>query len=375
MTNVFKYRLTVGAAILLFLVVGVLLLKPAGQAYPPYVSFSPNANGTKAVFELLGEKQAVIKEWRKPMEYLPEGEHQAIVLVEPFGLEEAEQAELLKWAEKGNDLLVFQKNSKGWEDVHLAASSLTDYQAEPGKIESAVLSSAGTGQAETHYRLDSSAEMETLLSDQKGILAGRSTVGAGTITLFLVPEWLTNNRIMENDHFELIWPYLQGNWRVIWIDEYHHGYQQRPGILAIYPDWLIVCLTQLGIALLFMIWWQGKRFGPVYTRREWTVRRGDETLLAVASWYERRRLAGDALRIREAYLRQLLSERWGLHKGTSDYDIVRTAKTHWMDRDAGLLSHVLARLEEAKQDRHYTPKRLLEDSKLLDQVTKRLEKE
>ncbi|MEJ8544435.1 DUF4350 domain-containing protein [Brevibacillus borstelensis] len=375
MTNAVKSRLVLGAAILLFLLAGIMLLKPSSQSYSAYVSFSPNPNGIKAVIELLGQKREAIKEWKKPTGFLPEGTSQAMLLVEPYSLQEEEQEELLQWVEKGNDLFVFQRKPEGWEDADLSASLVGQYRSEKQKVDSSLLASPGFGQAETEWRLDPSDEMEPLLSDEKGILAGRRQVGEGTVSLFLVPEWLTNGRIMELNHFELIWPYLQGDWSVVWIDEYHHGYQQRPGILAIYPDWLIVSLAQLAIALLFFIWRQGKRFGPVYTLREWTVRRGDETLLAISSWYERRRLSSDALQIREAYLRQLLADRWGLHKGTTDYEIVRTAESHWTAQEAGKLSHALALLEGAKQDRHYTTKRLVADSRLLDDVTKRLEKE
>ncbi|CAM5787672.1 MULTISPECIES: DUF4350 domain-containing protein [Brevibacillus] len=375
MTNAAKSRLVLGAAILLFLVAGIMLLKPSSQSYSAYVSFSPNPNGTKAVMELLGQKREAIKEWRKPTGFLPEGTSQAMLLVEPYSLQEEEQEELLQWVEKGNDLLIFQREPEGWEDADLSVSLVGGYESEQRRVESSLLNNPGFGQADTEWRIDPADGMEPLLSDQEGILAGRSRVGEGTVSLFLVPEWLTNGKIMEHNHFELIWPYLQGDWSVFWIDEYHHGYQQRPGILAIYPDWLIASLAQLAIALLLFIWWKGKRFGPVYTLREWTVRRGDETLLAISSWYERRRLAKDALQIREAYLRQLLADRWGLHKGTTDYEIVRVAESHWTAQEAGKLSHALARLDDAKKDRHYTAKRLVADSRLLDDVTKRLEKE
>ena len=375
MNSAIRFRLVAGGTVLLFLAVGLLLLRPAHPAYPAYVSFSPNPNGTKAVAELLGHKQAALREWRKPTGYLPEGTNQALILIEPYRLQETEQEELLAWVEKGNDLLVFQTEPDDWSDIHLEADYLPEYQAQPRHVDSVLLESGGTGEADASWRLAASEEIEPLLSDQVGILAGRAQVGTGSVSLFLVPDWLTNSRIQQHQHFELIWPDLVQDWSVVWIDEYHHGYQERPGILAIYPDWLVVTLTQLAFALLFWIWWQGKRFGPVYTRREWIVRRGDETLLAIASWYEKRRLANEALHIREAHLRQLLFERWGLHLGTTDYEIVRTARNHWTEQEAVMLSTALGRLEAAKKDRDYTPKRLVQDSRLLDEVTKRLEKE
>ena len=156
--------------------------------------------------------------------------------------------------------------------------------------------------------------METLLYDDQGILAGRIQMGKGSMTLFLVPDWMTNAQIQKWSHFEAIWPYIQGDWSVVWVDEYHHGLQEKPGLLAIYPGWLVASCIQLAAALLLLVWWQGKRFGPVYTLREWTVRRGDETLLAIARWYEQRGLARDALLHREAYLRQLIHDRWGVHQ-------------------------------------------------------------
>jgi hypothetical protein len=377
MGTVTRYRAALAAAVLLFLALGWLLIKPAAPTYPPYVSFSPQPAGIKAIATLLGEKRNGVKEWRQPWRFLPPGSGQALIAVEPRQVTDSEREEILRWVESGNDLIVFEREPAGWEDAHLSASEAGEAGHE-GKERPIHGSSAGqgrTGLVQTDMRLDKTPDMEPLLADDLGIIAGRTKVGAGTVTLFLVPEWLTNEQVMSHSHFELIWPHLQGDWSVTWLDEYHHGYRQQPGILAIYPGWLVAALAQLGVVLLLWLWWKGKRFGPVYTLREWTVRRGDETLLAVASWYERRRLALDALNIREAYLRQMMQDRWGLHTRASSHEIAAAARARWSESEAAALIGLLERIETAKAAGRCSLKQLVADSRIMDDMTERLEKE
>ncbi|CAJ1002110.1 DUF4350 domain-containing protein [Brevibacillus aydinogluensis] len=378
MGTVAKYRLALAAAVLLLSVLGWLFINPAAPSYPPYVSFSPQPTGLKAVATLLGEKRSGVKEWRQAWRFLPSGSGQLLIVVEPLQVTDIEREDILRWVESGNDLVVFEKNPTGWEEADLSAVSAGEAGDEAKKerpIYTSIPGQSGTGLVYAHKRLDDTSGMEKLLSDDLGIIAGRTKVGAGTVTLFLVPEWLTNEQVMNHSHFELIWPYLQGDWSVIWLDEYHHGYRQQPGMLAVYPGWLVAALAQLGLVLLFWLWRKGKRFGPVYTLREWTVRRGDETLLAVASWYERRRLTLDALKIREAYLRQVMQERWGLHTRASSAEIAAAARARWSEAEAAALISLLDRIERAKAEGRCSLKQLVAESRMLDDMTERVEKE
>ncbi|MGG1661519.1 DUF4350 domain-containing protein [Brevibacillus sp. NRS-1366] len=369
------YRAGIVIAILFLLVLGWFILRPSSMHYPPYLAASAQPDGIKAVLLLLEEKGKSVKEWRQPMRFLPGQEGQALLAVEPNHMTIDEQEEIRNWVERGNHLILFEKSPIEWEELPFTTHFTEEKNSKERNMRGPLLGEGYSGRADSLVRLNEAQSMEALLYDDQGILAGRTSVGKGSITLFLVPEWMTNSQIERHSHFEAIWPYLLGDWPLIWVDEYHHGLQQKPGFFAIYPGWLIVICTQLAIVLLLWVWWRGKRFGPVYTLREWTVRRGDETLLAVSSWYEQRSLAQDAFLHREAYLRQLIHDRWGLHQRADRSELIRVAKTKWTDSEVSKLASLLERLEQAKSGERYTKKKLLVDSLLMDEMSKRLEKE
>lgn len=375
MDSLRTYRAGIIIATLLLVVIGWFIVKPSATNDPPYMAASAQPNGIKAVLVLLEEKGMQVKEWRQPMRFLPTATGQAMLMVEPKRLLPEEQIEILDWVSEGNDLILFHSTPDHWEELPFENQFIDDKENKERNIQGPLVSDSSLGKAVTSVRFTEAADMEPLLYDDQGILAGKTEVGDGTVTYFLVPDWLTNQKIDQLSHFEAVWPYLQGDWPVIWVDEYHHGLQEKPGFLAIYPGWLVAICVQLAIVLVLYVWWRGKRFGPVYTLREWTVRRGDETLLAVSSWYERRGLAQDALRHREAYIRQLLYDRWGVHQRADRVEIVRYAQSKWTNENVEKLAHLLGRLEQAKTDGRYSSKKLLADSLLLDEITKRLEKE
>ncbi|NGQ93843.1 DUF4350 domain-containing protein [Brevibacillus sp. SYP-B805] len=370
-----SWLLALMGAILLFLALGYVLVKPQAPNYPPYLSFSPDVDGVKGIVQLLKENGRPVKEWRQSWRFLPQQEKQALLVIEPGGLQPGERKAIQEWVEQGNDLLLFQKVPEDWDDLRVREVD----QRKPGetRIEQADLPEAAalTGYVDAAYRLREAPGVTALLRDELGILAARKKLGKGSISVFLTPEWLTNGQILSHSHFELLWPYLQKNWQAIWFDEYHHGIEQRPGLLAVYPEWLTTLVLQLALAALLWLWWKGKRFGPVYTLREWVVRRGDESLLAVAGWYEHRRLAREALLHQERYLRRLLQERWGLHPMASDREIAAMARAKWTAAEAERLLQLLQHLQAVKEARRYTPKQLLQDSARIDEMIARMEKE
>lgn len=368
----------VGLAICIFLFLGLgyLIVKPQAPDYPPYLSFSADLDGNQAFSLLLQEKQQPVKEWRQSWRFLPQKNNQALVVVQPFlDIYEGEEEALLAWVEQGNDLIFFgDEHSVDW--LNTATKSVEDYTKSLSSIQAPKLSEEPlTGQVKTSLRFTGVSDDDILLHDDLGVIAYQSSCGKGRVTIFLTPQWLTNEEILKHSHFAMLWPYFQKNWSAVWIDEYHHGYQEKSGLLALYPDWLIVALLQLAMALFLWLWWKGKRFGPVDIPRDWLVRRGDETLLAVASWYERRKLNQAAVLHQEKYLRQLIRERWGLTTYASDQDIVTTAQAKWDAQKVEALNSLFGHLEEVKSNERYTVGQLLEDSRKLDGFIHLLEKE
>jgi hypothetical protein len=319
MRRINKLHVGLAVSILLFLLLGYWIVKPdAAQDKPPYLSFSADVDGVKAWRELLSGKIDHVKEWRLGWDRLPQSTKQLLVAVQPDMSTSEDQDAILSWAERGNDVIVFDQQPLEWENHFPLVDSKVAKQPTAVNTAHTITRSNETdkaafqGTVDSGYRLMPDSDLQGIFADEEGLLAGKRKVGQGSITMVLTPNWVTNGEILKNSHFELIWPLFGGDWAAIWIDETHHGYGTSSGLASVYPAWLKLAGVELALALLAWLWLRGKRFGPVYTPRAWTVRRGDETLLAAGGWYERLGYRGEALAHQRLHLRQLLFERWGL---------------------------------------------------------------
>lgn len=350
-----KLHVGLALSILLFLALGYWLVKPKLPDQPPYLSFSADIDGTKAWEELLSTKQKAVKEWRLNWKNLPNGKAMLLVALQPSGVTKADREQLLDWVRKGNDVVLFDRNPEGWKlwGTELAGVSGKDNTAKDNNKESASVSTIRvspdytsaegllTGRVDTPYRITPGGNGRVLFEDEYGVLASRIEEGSGSITVVLTPNWMQNGTIDRESHFELIWPLFAKSWDAVWVDETHHGFGTKPGLLAVYPAWLVLASVQLGLALLLWLWLRGKRFGPVHTPRAWTVRRGDEGVHAVAAWYERLGYQHEALAHQQLFLRQLLHQRWGLSPSASALQAAEAARGRMSEAQAAQLARLL----------------------------------
>ncbi|MCP3774782.1 DUF4350 domain-containing protein [Paenibacillus sp. MZ04-78.2] len=372
-----KLQIALAVSIVAFLLFGYVLVKPDLPDLPPYLSTSADRDGTKAVFTLLKEQGAPVKAWKQPWRSLPSGGRHKLIVIQPYTLAAKEWEEIRTWVSGGNELVLFHDAPAELDEFSLtktgkagsAAVAITDLTGQPGTGLSGKVASA--------YRLEEAPGMKPLLKDERGIIAGRAAIGQGSMTLLLVPEWMRNDGILEHSHFELIRPYLQTSPETVglWFDEYHHGLYEKPGLLAVYPGWLLAVLLQLTLGALLWLWMKGVRFGPAYTPRAWTVRRGDETLLAAAGWYERRGLAREALAHQARYVRGLMRERWGVRLDATVTQALAAAKPHLSKEELEQLAAVLRSWQAAEEAASYSPKQFEKDSRMADSVIRRLERE
>lgn len=359
-----KLHVGLALSIVLFLALGYWLVKPKLPDLAPNLSFSADVDGTKAWKELIGTKQSAVKEWRLDWKHLPSGTSMLLVAIQPSAVTKSDREYLLKWVQAGNDAIIFDREPQGWaswETVRVDGGAKGTQgkageqgeQSKPDKQDtsaSTIRVSAGyasaegtlTGKVESSYRIQPGGSGQALFEDERGVLASRVQEGAGSITMVLTPTWMQNGTIDEASHFELIWPLFAKSWDAVWVDETHHGYGTKPGLLAVYPAWLVLASAQLGLALLLWLWLRGKRFGPVHTPRAWTVRRGDEGVHAVAAWYERLGYRREALGQQQLFLRQLLYQRWGLSPSASALQAAEAARGRMSEAQAAQLVRLLA---------------------------------
>ena len=386
--------------VLLFVGLGYFFYKPKAENMAPYLSFSADLDGTKAFVQLLGEKGQTVETWKLPVKRLPAGGGEALLLVQPSTLADEELKALGSWIEQGNDVLLFTSVPPAWdgfqpdeagepdrkqaESVASAgnagkteakaagestAGTSVDKEGDKGGTEASgtsenkggtngeaikkaaymelrQISRAGTSEpleavVKPERRLKAGAGVEPLLTDELGLIGARKRIGGGELTIVLAPNWLMNGEALKHKHFELAWPLFERRWETLRIDEYHHGIQTKPGLFAAYPAWLLIAGAQLALALALWLWMRAKRIGPVHVPRAWTARRGDETLLAVAGWYERRKLRSEALAHSAERLRQLLWQRWGVAPGAAPQEAASAARIHWDADRASRLERLL----------------------------------
>jgi len=413
-----KLYAALAVCVFLFVALGLALLRPGLPDYAPYLSFSPDTDGVKAVRLLLEERGASVVEWRLPPDRLSNGRGETYVAVEPAGMTTASVERLLRWAERGNEVIVFGRTGvrflDGWKAIYAEtpeaeeiavvvredgretiASAITESglrlahdpnagergDAAGGGDEASSDDGAPNGEATSNRGATSNGEAasngeatsngeavsdgEALLRDEAGALAVRQAVGQGFVTVAVSPEWLRNDTVPERSHLELVWRILGGSdaiaSRTIYFDEYHHGYAASPGIAQVYPAWLLAAAAQLALAAVAWLWWKGKRFGAAYAPRSFVVRRGDETLLAVAGWYRYGRLADRSLAHAVGRLRAVLQTRVGVPPHAGAEQLAAAAERALRDRPAdpsrmAALRDALRRWETAARDEAGTGK-------------------
>lgn len=326
----------IGGTLLLLAVLLILIPTPRQpQPYPPYLTGSPSPTGLKAFHTYLKNHHPQVSLWKSPVQSLPASEtNQFMLSVEPPLLDARESAAWEEWLAAGNTLWLLHSDPGGIFGLETAAA------AEPAQDTARTVSGQNEFQGDfqavvrTEVRLLPEPEDRILLEDTSGVLAVSRPYGNGELRVLLCPQWLTNESILENDHLDLILPFIaQDKPAVIWFNEYHHGYRSAGALFAPYPAWYLILLLQGGLALAFWLWSRGKRFGPVRIPREETVRLGDERIRALAAWYERGKFYKESLLIQEEYLYQTLRERWGISAQAEDAEYQAKAQ-RYLKKDA-----------------------------------------
>lgn len=374
--------LGVSLGICLFIGLGIFLMPQNPTQYPEYVTESPSPSGVKAFYTLLEKDFVQVESWKKSAQTLPFlASRQLMIMVEPSTpLNSNEIEQWTKWLEAGNQLWLLDRNPKGL--FHLQTSLIspeTSSEINPETRPIATISGSeewkGTYHAtlETAARLVAESKDHVLLKDEHGVIALSRSYGQGELMVLLAPEWLTNGMILQQDHLQLVLPFiLRADPQVIWFNDFVHRNNNLPTVLGVYPAWFLVLFIQVLISFLLWLWYKGKRFGSVQTPREWVVRFGDERIRAIASWYERGKFYQESLSIQDEFLRYTVQERWGIPSNLEGPEFIE-ATLQRMPADKQ--KQWLQTWRELKKP--YTgkisPQVFLKYSKLLDDMQKEVE--
>ncbi|MBY7141538.1 DUF4350 domain-containing protein [Virgibacillus sp. NKC19-3] len=363
------------AVLLLFVgVISYFIAPDKPEEYPAFVSQSPSPTGVKAIYTSMNKEMDSVERWPFAPEHLPaQEEDQLLIMAEPFFIpDQGKMDDYISFMESGNSILLLKTNPDGMFGLNTTAveedtsneiihnSTGTDYQA--------VKSSS--------VRIEASTEDDVLLHDQAGAIAIKRAYGNGTLIAATAPDWMTNSRILDEDHIPLLQELMQEekqNWNTIFFDEYMHETGHASSLTNLYPDWILVLGIQAILLTLMWLWLQGKRFGPIVEPREETARFSDERIRALASWYQKGHRYQDSLAIQADYVKQLLQERWGIPYHKNWADIKGELNQRWEKQPNEGVDVFLNGLIDVLHKAHVNKQEYLLWSKKLDRLQKEVE--
>ncbi|KGX90657.1 DUF4350 domain-containing protein [Pontibacillus marinus] len=364
--------LWIALALFVFVGFGFILSGDQPQTYKSYLSKSPSPTGVKAFYTYLQKDKGEVERWYgQPRKLRNLSQKQTLMMVEPyFRFSEEDMLSYQNWMEQGNTILLLKNDPVGYFNTKV---ELAETSSGPLKVENKH-GETFKAQLPVNKRLRLKENDVELLSDERGTVALKRFFGKGELIVSLQPEWVTNGNILEKDHTELALYLLnQTEASSILIDEYVHGQENLPTYLTVYPKSLLVFILQLAILTIFILWIKGKRFGPVYLPREAEVRFGDERLRALAAWYMRSDFYNESLSIQEQYVRQSVSDKWGVSIQHSWEDIFETIKPRLTKEQINKWSEWVRELHKVRQTDQWSKKDYVIWSQKLDEIRKEVQ--
>lgn len=361
--------------LIVFLIAMYIIQSNQPKQYHPYTSKSPAPTGTKALYTYLDNHYDSVNRWSQSPEKLSTTvTDQLLILIEPFRTITSEEIDHYEqFIRAGNTVLLLTNTPMSLFDMDYSDELDDEYKVydESGR--------AYDIQEISSYRfiVDEDAQEEKVLADKNGqALAIKKSIGDGEIYVFSSVDFIMNQFILDEDHIPImIHAFNQMNFESIYFDESIYFEPTAWSQFAPYPKWFLLLMIQLLILTLLWLVLKGKRFGPIQTVREDTVRFSDESIRAVANWYLRSRQYHDSLNIQAAYFKNICMEKWGIstNKEWSDYKRLlkdKRMKIKDLDMDSFFdeIGDVLRKEKMSKQE-------YLLWSKKIDQVKREVEQE
>ncbi|EEG77966.1 DUF4350 domain-containing protein [Dethiobacter alkaliphilus] len=246
------------------LVISLLIFRTAGP-YQPYSSYSPMADGTKAIYLLLEE---VGISSAQLLDAVP-SDPGLMILIEPGDtLLVNHWHDLAEWVSQGNTIFIAaQHASPLYEQLELD-TELVFHEPETHRISTEqdikhhLLQDVETLTLNWGTRLVQHDKMGFAYGDQRGIFLAEKTLGEGQIIILTQSYLLTNRFISQADNLILFLNVVRNYGQEgVWFNELAHGFSwtDEPTTAFIWPLRFAAAQLALGIALLFFFW--GKRFG------------------------------------------------------------------------------------------------------------------
>ncbi|WP_170885553.1 DUF4350 domain-containing protein [Bacillus alkalicellulosilyticus] len=375
MNTTFSKKWVIGFAIIVLLFI-VFYVTGGNQPkhYSSYDSNSPSPTGVKAIYTYLeGEGVDVQRRNHPPTLLSMENKDQLLLMIEPhFVPVEEDMKEYIRFMEAGNTIVLFSQNPRdmfGLTPTYIEPSDdeVSTVVKENGDSFSAIVLS--------YIRFELSEQQQEILSDELGTIAFSETIGDGKLIVTNSPHWMANDWLLDEDHIPLNLALLHeaiGSGEVF-FDEYIHTPQNVPSYMTVYPQWFLLVMLQGMIVVVFWLWNQGKRFGPLKTAREEYVRFSDEAIQALAAWFIRGKRYHDSLLIQADYIKLRLQEKWGVPYQSTWVETSDYLERKWKGMKKKDIALFVEGLTTALQSDTLSKQEFLRWSKKLDQLQKGIE--
>lgn len=259
------------------------------------------------------------------------GQNQLLVIVEPFFTPDQKETQAyIDFMKAGNTILLLKNNPLGMFDLKTGPyeeSPATNKDVMEVRDQNQVFYKAEINSTIRFIPLDND---QILLKDAAGPVALKRTYGKGQLIVAISPDWITNDKLLVHDHLPLILKFVnEANPDSILIDEYLHTGKSKLAQFMVYPKWFLLILFQGLLIIILWLWYKGKRFGPLFTPREESIRFSDEGILALTAWYIRGKRYQDSIRIQADYVKQMLQEHWHIPYSTEWKDFMGVLEKKW----------------------------------------------
>jgi hypothetical protein len=304
--------------LLFFVLINYFIFSQKPKDYPAFVSDSPSPTGVKAIYTYLNKEMDSNRWVASPKTLLKSSGKELLVMVEPsFVPDKKEMKAYTDFLNQGNTILLFMNNPKGMFELKTEQKEVSTN--EPLKVYDQH-HAAYKAEIGSSVRLLTKNHDEILLNDRAGIIALKRPFGKGQLIVTITPQWMTNGKLLNKDNLPLVLKLIrESKAGTVLFDEYIHGNQTASTTLTVYPKWFLLMILQGILLLTLWLWINGKRFGPIFTPREESVRFSDEGIRALTAWYLRGRRYHDSIMIQADYVKGLLQERWGI-PSSRDWD-------------------------------------------------------
>ncbi|WP_058305868.1 DUF4350 domain-containing protein [Gracilibacillus massiliensis] len=308
-------RTWIVAVVFFLILIGVSVFSSNNtpEPYPPYLIDSPAPTGLKGFYTYLNQNQYQVDDSESLPNQTSSGEVR-FLLDPPIYSDNSVEKQYQDYLSNGNTIILAKQNPDSLFGIETEYAMETFLNEEEQTMEVTHQNDSFDVIHESLHRIITEEEDHILLEDEFGVLAIEREIGEGSLIVFTEPGWLTNDEITKEQHLDVLFEILPiQEAETIIFDEY--GLIDSGGLVspfALYPNWAYVLLVEGIIATILVLWYQGKRFGPIVTVREETVRFSDERLKALAIWQLKGKNYQPSIKDQLDYLKEAIRQRYGI---------------------------------------------------------------